>query len=331
MPSIHRQTIKDTYFSTLDWHDSQIVDWSQAATCYALDGSKSQLQRYHFAFSFDSAISSDCQQYAFIYKRLGTKGLLLKNGEILREINRSYYQAEAYEYPAAFYTAPDGQVFLIHCPKDYCQLDFEAVETGEIPTATSERKPADIFHSRLRLSPDRKTLLTQSWVWQPWDVAEIYDINACLQNPTLLDQVVSFRQIQTEVCSADFIDNQRIVLFASDEDSLDDEEADLLPPQHFIIYDILSKTYSSAIKTAEPCGNIYVIDQNYAWDTYIYPKVMDLRTGEIVAKLPDLDTSRQRSAIIGNSENLPCIVYNRRLQKLAILQQKDVEILTFEV
>jgi hypothetical protein len=330
MPNIHRHSIKETYFTTLDWHSNQVVDWSQAATCFALDGSKSQLQRYHFAYSFDSAISSDCQQYAFIYQRLGTKGLLLKNGEILREINRSYYQAESYEYPAAFYTAPNGEVFLIHCPKAYCQLDFEAVETGEIPTATSDRKPADIFHSRLRLSTDQKTLLTQSWVWQPWDVAEIYDINACFQTPTLLDQVCSFRDIQTEVCSADFIDNQHIILYSSDEDAFDDEEENLLPPQHFITYDIASKTYSTAIKTSEPCGNIYIISQYYAWDTYLYPKVIDLRTGEIVAKIADIDTSRQRSAIISHLEKLPQIAYNRTSQKLAILQGKDVEILTFE-
>ena len=84
-----------------------------------------------FAFSFDGSITSQDGQYAFIYKRLGTKGILLKNGEIIREINRTYYHAETYEFPSAFITF-DNKTYLAHCPISYCQLDFENVETGEI-------------------------------------------------------------------------------------------------------------------------------------------------------------------------------------------------------
>ncbi len=83
-----RQTIKTNFLQTIDWLNGNIVDWVSAGQQYSLDGLQKQLAKYHFAFSFDASITSQDGQYAFIYKRLGTKGLLLKNGEIVREINR---------------------------------------------------------------------------------------------------------------------------------------------------------------------------------------------------------------------------------------------------
>ena len=95
-----RETIEFGYLQTISWHEGRIIDWATGGQFYSLNGEKDKLGEYHIAFSFDSVITSPCGQYAFLYKRLGTKGLLFKNGDILREINRSYYRAENYEYPA---------------------------------------------------------------------------------------------------------------------------------------------------------------------------------------------------------------------------------------
>lgn len=120
---------------TICWVDNSIVDWTSAGKRYTLDG-----------------------QYAFIYQKPGIKGLLLKNGEILREINRSYYCADVYEYPAIFVTL-DNRTFLVHCSFKYCRLDFEDVETGQIITGSQDRDPSDFFHSRLEISPNDKYLI----------------------------------------------------------------------------------------------------------------------------------------------------------------------------
>jgi len=72
---------------------------------------------------------------------------------LVREINRSYYHAEAYEYLVAFAKLKDGRDILIHCPVDYCRIDFEEVETGQLLTNHSGRKPSDFFHSRFEISP----------------------------------------------------------------------------------------------------------------------------------------------------------------------------------
>ncbi|WP_293309529.1 hypothetical protein, partial [Pedobacter sp. UBA5917] len=82
-----RKSIKTNTLKTICWVGHSIVDWASAGMCYHPDGKTDQLCPYTYSFG-DSAITSADGQYAFIYQKLGTKGLLLKNGEILREINR---------------------------------------------------------------------------------------------------------------------------------------------------------------------------------------------------------------------------------------------------
>jgi len=136
-----RHTIKTNYLETIDWLNGKIIDWCSAGEEYSLDGQKHQRAKYHYG-SFDGSITSPDGQYSFVYKRLGTKGLLLKNGEILREINRSYYCAESYEYPAAF-VVWDYVTYLIHCPIKYCQLDFENVETLPFKVMKTDDRDSD--------------------------------------------------------------------------------------------------------------------------------------------------------------------------------------------
>lgn len=134
-----RQTINTNYLQTISWLGDKIIDWASAGQLYSLDSKVEQINKYHFAYNFDASINSEDGKYAFIFKRLGTKGLLLKDGEIIREINRSYYHADVYEYPAAFFTF-NNRTYLAYCPKEYCRLDFEDVETGELLTDIPNRK-----------------------------------------------------------------------------------------------------------------------------------------------------------------------------------------------
>ncbi|KAA2239444.1 hypothetical protein F0L74_24905 [Chitinophaga agrisoli] len=138
-------TIKTNDLQTISWIGDKIVDWASAGTIYSQDGTVGRLAHGHVGYRFDGAITSPDGQYALVYTRLETKALLLKHGELLREIDRSYYCAEVHEYPAAFITGDNGRTYLIHCPKKYCRLDFEDVETGEIITDHADRAPGDFF------------------------------------------------------------------------------------------------------------------------------------------------------------------------------------------
>ena len=328
---IQRHKIKTETLQTLSWLKDNLIDWASAGTKYTLNGQKEQIAKYHFAYSFDAAITSDDGVYAFLYKKLGTKGLLLKNGKELREINRSYYQAEVYEYPASFLKASDGNTYLVHCPIRYCQLDFENVETGEIPTNTLQRNPGDIFHSRLEISPDNKYLISKAWVWHPWDIIELFNIEACFANPSLLDKGLSIPNNSSEICSASFIDNESILVCSSQEEPLDDELDEPIPPKHIAIWNFKENSVSKAIRVNGVFGHLIAIDRQYCWDLYKYPKIINIETGEIEDKIEDIDSGQQTSSIIHHiSENIPLLAYSRVLQKLACVNNDCIEILYFE-
>src|SRR5262249_27340004 len=84
---------------SLCWRGDDLSDWVRGRAL-ALDGTEQSASVYH-GYRFDAATASRDGRFAVIYERLGTKGLVLKDGEILREIDRSYYQADVYEYPVA--------------------------------------------------------------------------------------------------------------------------------------------------------------------------------------------------------------------------------------
>ncbi len=328
---MYRHTLTTKHpLSTLSWLGDTLVDWASAGTAYSLQGKISQLATYHFAYSFDSAIVSADGQYVFLYKRLGTKGLLLKNGEVLREINRSYYHAETYEYPAAFLTAPSGNTFLVHCPISYCRLDFEHVETGELATDSPNRKPSDIFHSRLEVSADGKHVVSKGWVWHPWDVVVLFDVEACLNDPTLLDEGLSIPNNTTETCSASFIDNDSLLVCGSQEEPLDDDVEAPIPPGHIAVWNFKNNQILKAVAVKEPFGNLIALNHTHCWDLFEYPKIINIHTGDVEEKVEDLRTGLQKSAIIHPvHQGIPLMAYNRVRQTLAIAHNHTIDMLSY--
>jgi hypothetical protein len=319
------QTITANFLSTICWLDDTIADWA-AGQQYTLDGEAKRLTKYHYPGRFDSAVSSEDGTYAFVYKRLGTKGLLLKNGELLREINRSYYCADSYEFPAAFITR-ESKTYLIHCPISYNQLDFEDVETGEIITNILNRKPDDIFHSRLEISPNGTFLMSKGWLWHPLEVINIYNLDECFKNPAFLDKPMLSPDVGAEVCTGSFITDEEILIGSSDE-VLDDENIESLPPKHIAVWNLKTNQLSKPAAVKEEFGNLYAINKHLAWDLFNFPKIMNIATGEIIDQNNDIDSGKQRSSIINSDGNFPVIIFNRSTKQIAIKGKEKIEVLT---
>ncbi|WP_214229625.1 hypothetical protein [Pedobacter sp. B4-66] len=324
-----QQTFKTNCLKTIDWLNGNIVDWVSAGQIYSPDGQQKQIAKYHYAFGFDASITSQNGQYAFIYRRLGTKGILLKGGEILREINRTYYCADTYEFPAAFITV-GNETYLVHCPIDYCQLDFENVETGEIVSNVQGREPSDMFHSRLAISPDNKYLMVCGWAWHPVNTVELFDIVACLENPLLLDNSFLYPNFGTEINSASFIDNERVLIASTDEEPFDDEVPPLLPQKHLAIWNFIKNEITSPVKVNGEFGNLFAINDRQAWDMFKFPKIINIETGEIESKLEAINSGLQTSSIIyGDIEKFPQICFNRQTSQIAIrVNDTTIEVLT---
>ncbi len=327
---MQRQTIKEVYPSTLNWTGDFLVDWANGGKVYfPIDQNRTSLISYYFAFSFDSAISSSDGVYSFVYKKLGTKGLLLKNGEVLREINRSYYHAEVYEYPVAFAKLKNGKDILIHCPNEYNRLEFEEVETGLLLTNHTDRNPSGFFHSRLEVSPDNKTLLSKGWAWHPFDFVEIFDIEECIKNPKTLDQSMITPEVGTEISTASFINNELVLIGGShDAEPFDDDFPDQLQNGQIGIWNLKTNIVSDIIKPE--CvigGNLIAIDETFAWTLYENPKIINYKTGEIVDEIKEIWSGKQVSSIIHTTKDLPLIAFNRKTKQIAISKDETIEIL----
>jgi hypothetical protein len=144
-----------------------------------------------------------------------------------------------------------GTTYLIHCPIAYDRLDFENVETGELVTNITDRKPNDVFHSRLAVSPDNSTLISRGWIWHPLDITLIFNINNCRSEPKLLDEFNWQLPEGAEVCTASFIDSKRILIGSSDE-IINDEDLSM-PAKHLAIWDLEKKTMSRPVHVEEEC------------------------------------------------------------------------------
>jgi hypothetical protein len=81
----------------------------------------------------DAACATPDGRFAAVYERVGTKALLLRDGGILRELNRSYYQAKAYEYAICIWWNGDHRPLIAHCPEEYCRIDIGGCGEWSMP------------------------------------------------------------------------------------------------------------------------------------------------------------------------------------------------------
>src|SRR5262252_2931277 len=198
---------------TLAWQGDVLVDWAGGHRRIHLDGTIERGSYIPLGPRFDAAIAAPDGRHVVIYQRLGTKALLMRDAKLVRELNRSYYFADTYEYPIGFVSLLDGSTGLIHCPDEYDRIEIERALTGERLTSR-ESVRADFFHSRLSSNPAGTRFMSAGWIWHPLDWLLTFDVEAALRDPRLLDRTDTFPNaapIGVEVSAAAWMDNERIV------------------------------------------------------------------------------------------------------------------------
>jgi hypothetical protein len=219
---------------SLVWPDGALVDVAAGWRRYPLGGSVPVSRYTEYGPGFDAVVIAPAADVVALVRSTGTKALLLEpGGKVIRELNRSYYHAEAYRYPLALFTLPDGRTGLVHCPEHYNQLEIEVARTGERLAGGGDRDPDDFFHSRLAVSPDGRFLLSAGWMWHPLSLAEIYDLSRALRQPRVLDAIPRedpWTQATgvTEISRACFVGQDVVISTSADEP--DTDEADPLGP-----------------------------------------------------------------------------------------------------
>lgn len=338
MPLFKQSSFIATGIWSLCWRGDELVDWVGGGRAFALDGTERRSTVY-YGYRFDAATASPDGLFAVIYERLGTKGLLLRDGKFLRELNRSYYHADAYEYPVALFHGPGGRLLLAHCPQDYCRIDLEEAETGRVLTASAERKPGDFFHSRLAASPHGKRLLSAGWVWHPWSAVNCFDVARALADPHQLDRVDALPSSgNVEESSACWLDDDRIAVAASGEPEAPEESRDpgtgpCLLPRGFAVIDLAAGRCLSAFRLNEPAGTILAVGAHHVLSLYRHPKLIELTTGEVLHVWTELHSGRQDGSIVlgleGDAKPLP-MAFDAARNRFAIANGDQVTVVEFD-
>ncbi len=313
---------------SLSWLNDSLIDWAGGCANYFLDGSSNRTQ-VHWAYGFDAAVQSPSGRYAVIYKKLGTKALLLEGTKVIRELNRSFYCAEAYEYPVVLFMDSNGRELIAHCPDDYCQLEIEDVLTGERLTVSENRKPSDFFHSRLSISPCNRRLLSAGWIWHPLDFISIHDISAALNDARTLDSTEALGvKLDGEVNSAAFTAGGALVLAANgDSEDFGNEEASILKPGHIGGWSFETGEFLSVCSYQEKVGTLMPLGENHVVSFFDHPKVIELSTGFVVNEWPQIASGRQSSSIIGKDDHIPSIALDVVRKRFAIATEELIHVI----
>ncbi|MCC8937905.1 hypothetical protein H8A99_15845 [Bradyrhizobium sp. Arg68] len=330
--------INATDVRSLCWRGDQLVDWVGGGRAFAADGTE-QPARVRYSYRFDAATASPDGRFAVIYERLGTKGLLLQDGRILRELDRSFYYAGAYEYPVALFNGPDGRLLLAHCPGNYCRIELEEVETGRSLTASTDRKPSDFFHSRLAASPDGRRLLSAGWLWHPLNLVMCYDLAQALTDAHHLDGCHNLSSLLNpglvEESSACWLDDSRIAVAASAEPEQNSVEVDggpYLQPRSLAVYDVVNRICLRAFQLDEPPGTIMALGKRYVLSLYRHPKLIDLSTGKVIHVWSELQSGLQDGSIISHLEGdakPPPMAFNAMSNRFAIANRDSITVIEF--
>jgi hypothetical protein len=313
--------------SSLVWKGDDLVDLTRGGESYSLDGSH-RMAKLYWGFRFDAALTSPSGQYSVIYERLGTKGLLLDGLKIVRELNRSYYHAEVYEYPITFAKGQDGQDLLIHCPDDYCRIDVEVVASGERLSMHPERKPQDVFHSRLDVSPDGRWLISAGWVWHPFDVACVFDLGACLADPRNLDSTNESQPDSTDEVNIALFDSDSKLLLSSNvgAELIDEPNTQRLRPGQIGLWNPTTRSFEKITTVGKTLGSLMPLGRNHVVSFYEHPKIVDLVTGQVVQEWPGVNSGKQSSSIIHHLDTIPPMAKDPANYRFAVADKEKITV-----
>lgn len=351
MFTIHETTLQIPYrnaVKSLCWQGDILIDWISGGETYALNSTSEEWRWSPGYDRFDAAIMSPSGKYAIVYETLGTKGIIIDIGNpcitrinlmigdkpappmrsprLVREINRSYYCADAYAYPLTMFYLPDGREVVAHCPDEYNRLVIEDIASGKRLAESCVENPDDYFYSRLAVNTSGTRLLSAGWVWHPCSFLSLYDINAVLHNPQLLDRKEAMFRTPTELSSAAFFgDNLLVVASASDPEY--EEKDSWLPPCAVAVYDLLPSQCVVSAQFEEPMGTVLPINAHLAISLYDHPKLIDLQSGQVVHRWSDIASGKQESCILRGDSPIPPMALDPAQGRIAVASEDAIRVI----
>lgn len=309
---------------SLTWVGDELVDWAGGGTTFRMDGTMTR-PTINWAYRFDKAVASRDGKYAVILEDLGTKALLLRDNHLIREINRSFYCASAYEFPMTILELQTGMTVLIHCPDEYNRLEIEEIESGKKITSRLTESP-DFFHSRLATNSKGTHLLSAGWVWHPIDYLQLYFLNQVLEDPTHLDCPMPLKLPEqfVEVNSAAFQGDDHILLTESGSENDEKQPYVARFDLHTLEVEFIQKLQSNP-------GTILPIGPAHFIGFYEHPKLFEIASGKVVSEWPDLNSGEQSSSMIRVENRPPPTALDAKANRFAIAQPDAITVIQLEI
>ncbi|HEY2794091.1 MAG TPA: hypothetical protein VGJ28_17125 [Micromonosporaceae bacterium] len=299
----------------LDWDGDDLVSGDYR---WAPDGTTNNPRpiRRHIPEPFDQTITFGA--FRVVYVERGTKALLYQGDDLIRELNRSYYHASDFDYPIALGALPNGRNIVVHCPDQYNTLQIDDAATGERLT-TGSRKPVDIFHSRLAISPDGRHLLSAGWYWQPEGVAEVFDLTAALESAEHLDGdgvTGLMSSVEDEVWSACWLDADRLAVSSGEV-----EESG-----QFGVWSLDADDWTFRSEVAFPIGILRPVGGKLLC-LYGHPRLIDPDTGTVLLEWPEVDAGRRAGSYGVTHYPTPITAIHPDGDRVAIAQPDGIAVL----
>lgn len=307
-----------------------MVDWVAGGVEYSLNGTITSA-KVNWAYPFDAAAQSPSGRYAALFQQLGTKGLIIEGDQFIREINRSFYCANSYQFPIVAFDSQQRSDLIAHCPTDYNRLEIEELVSGRILTDAGDRKPCDFFHSRLAVSPGGDWLMSAGWIWHPFETVSIYSIGQALAEPRTLDDVGSLRVSRSgEINSATFIDDRRVVMACNPDGECFDDDDVPLKPGRLGVFNLMHQEFESVVKVDEVVGEMLSLGRDLVVGLHEFPKLIDLNTGQTIARWEDVRTGRRNSCIYVSHDLPPPLALDRENHRFAVAGERGITVIQFD-
>jgi hypothetical protein len=278
-----------------------------------------------WGYPFDRALVSVSGDVTVLYAERGLKALVTKDGERVRELNRSYYLADVYDFPIALGRLRDGREVVAYCPDEYNVLQIEDLATGTRLTERSTAEAVDQFHSRLSFSADGRFLLIAGWLWHPHGIASVYDILAALSAPDLLDgggTVELTAAFRDEITAACWLDDDRILVSSANPTAADNG----LGPSEIGVWSMATGVWLHHATVDRPLGDLIGLGDR-AITLYRHPALIDAATGEALAEWPELDTGVRSGSYGVTGVPNPVVALHPDGTRLAVAQPDHIAII----
>ncbi len=97
-------------------------------------------------------------------------------------------------------------------------------------------------------------------------------------------------------------------------------------PNVIAVWDIADQSIISQAKVSEPVGTLMVINEDYAVAFYQSPKLIELKSGEIISRLPDISSGKQNSSILHHIDKLPPIAIDATGKRFAVADADGITV-----